>query len=172
MVLVSTHLDVDAKQRRTIDTGEVLAGVERQRPRRHAGDIGAEIAVAVEADREKFAIGIEREFGVDVLGAALAVGQEAARAFVGPFHRAAERLRRVQDADIFGVVHVLHAERAADIGGQDAHLFGRHVQDPRQHRLVAGNALGRHLHGVALARLVVMAERRRAAPSAPRRRGC
>ena len=61
------RLDVDAEQRRAIDAGEVLAGVERQRARRDAGDVGAEIAVAVEADGEEFAVGVEREFGVDDL---------------------------------------------------------------------------------------------------------
>ncbi len=123
------RLDVDAEQRRAVDAGEVLAGVERQRARRDAGDVGAEIAVAVEAHGEELAFGIERQFGVHDLRAAVAVGQEAGRALVGPLHRAAEHLRRMQDADIFGIVHVLHAERAADIGGQDANLVVRHVQD-------------------------------------------
>ena len=41
-------LDVDAHQRRAIDAGEILADVERQRARRDAGDVGAEIAVAGE----------------------------------------------------------------------------------------------------------------------------
>ena len=123
------RLDVDAEQRRAVDAGEVLAGVERQRPRRHAGDVGAEIAVTLQAHREELAFGIEREFGVDELRAALAVGQEAGRALVGPFHRTAQHLRRVRDAGVFGIVHVLHAEGAADIGGENTNLVGRHVQD-------------------------------------------
>ena len=153
------RLDVDAEQRRAIDAREILAGVERQRSRRHAGDEGAEIAVAGEADREEFSFGIERQLGMDQLRAALAVGEEAGRTLVGPFHRPAQRLCRMQDAGIFGIVQVLHAEGAADIGGEDAHLLRRDVQDLRHDRLVAGHALGRHLQGVALARLVVMAER-------------
>ena len=90
------RLDVDAEQRRAVDAGEVLAGVERQRPRRHAGDVGAEIAVTLQAHREELAFGVEREFGVDQLRAALAVGQEAGRALVGPLHRPSQHLRRVQ----------------------------------------------------------------------------
>ena len=88
------------------------------------------------------------------LRAALAVRQEAVGALIGPFHRAVQRLRRVQDAGIFGIIDVLHPERAADIGGEDADLFRRHVEDPRKHRLVAGDALGRNLKGVALGGLV------------------
>src|SRR6266446_137505 len=40
------RLDVDGHQRGAVDAGEVLADVERQRARRDAGDVGAEIAVA------------------------------------------------------------------------------------------------------------------------------
>ena len=65
----------------------------------------------------------------------------------------------MQDAGIFGIVDVLHAERAADIGGQDANLVVRHVEDLRQRHLVAGDALGRNLQRVALARLVVGRQR-------------
>ena len=93
------------------------------------------------------------------LRAAVAVGEEAGGALVGPFHRPAQHLRRVRDAGIFGIVHVLHAERAADIGGQDANLVVRHVQDFRERDLVAGHALGRHLHRKALAGLVVGRQR-------------
>ena len=50
-------LDVDGHQRRAIDAGEVLADVERQRARRDAGDVGAEIAVARDLDREELAFG-------------------------------------------------------------------------------------------------------------------
>ena len=91
----------------------------------------------------------------------MAVGQEAGRALVGPFHRAAQRLRRMQDADIFGIVDVLHAERAADIGGQQVDLLVRHLQQVLgEVGAVAGDALGRNLNRVALARLVVGGERR------------
>ena len=91
---------------------------------------------------------------MDDLGAAVAVGQKTGRALIGPFHRTAQRLRRVQDAGIFGIVDVLHAEGAADIGGQDADLVVRYIQDLRQRHLVAGDALGRNLQRIALVRLV------------------
>ena len=47
-------LDVDAEQRRAIDAGQILAGVERQRPRRDTGDVGAEIAVAGKPHAKNF----------------------------------------------------------------------------------------------------------------------
>ena len=50
----------------------------------------------------------------------------SARRSISPAGRA--RLRRVQDADIFRIDRGLHAERAADIAGQDAHLVGRRVR--------------------------------------------
>ena len=165
-------LDVDAEQRRAVDAGEILAGVERQRPRRHAGDVGAEIAVTLQAHREELAFGIEREFGMHELRAALAVGQETGRALVGPLHRAAQHFRRVRDAGVFGIVHVLHAEGTADIGGENANLVGRHVQDLGKAGLVAGNALGRHLQRETLGSPCRRRQAPRAAPSTPRPRGC
>ena len=73
----------------------------------------------------------------------------------GPFHRTAERLRGMCDADIFGIVEVLHAERATNVGGQDTNLVVWHVQELCQRHLVAGNPLGRNLKCEAFAGLVV-----------------
>ena len=57
------------------------------------------------------------------------VGHEAAGAFVGPFHRPAENAGGVQDADIFRIDRGLHAERAADIAGEHAHLVGGRAEN-------------------------------------------
>ena len=89
----------------------------------------------------------------------MAVGEEAGRALIGPFHRAAQRLCRVQDTGVFGIADVLHAEGAADIGGQDANLVIRHVEDFRQRHLVAGDALRGHLQREAFGRLVERRQR-------------
>src|SRR5205807_9720993 len=99
---------------RAVDAGKVLAGVERERTGRNAGDVGPEIAVARESGGEEMSLGIERELGLDLLPAAVAVGEEAGRALVEPLHRAAEGLGRVKDAHVFGIIDVLHAEGAAD----------------------------------------------------------
>ena len=59
----------------------------------------------------------------------------------------------------FGIVHVLHAEGTADIGGENTNLVGRHVQDFCKAGLVAGDALGRNLQRETLAGLVVGRQR-------------
>ena len=148
-------LDVDAEQRRAIDAGEVLAGVQRQRARRDAGDVGAEVTVAAQAHREEFAVLVERKLGVDVLRTALTVGQEAGGAFVDPLHRTTEHFRGIQDAHVFGIVDVLHPERAADIGGEDAHLLVRQLHILGEVGAIARDALGRHLDRVVIGGLVV-----------------
>ncbi|MGY4313746.1 hypothetical protein ACVWW1_003049 [Bradyrhizobium sp. JR3.5] len=96
---------------------------------------------------------------MDQLRAALAVGQEAGRALVQPLYGTAELARRMRDAGVFGIVEILHPERAADIAGEDADLVGGHVEQARQDRLVAGDALGRHLQREAFGLLVVMRQR-------------
>ena len=61
--------------------------------------------------------------GGHLVVAAMLIRDEGAGAVVGPFHRPAEHFARVQDADIFGIDRGLHAERAADIAGEHAHLL-------------------------------------------------
>ena len=100
-----------------------------------------DIAEAGDAHRQEGAVGVERKLGGDLVVAAVAVGHEAARALVGPFDRAPERARRMQHADIFGKRRRLHAERAADIAGQDADLLGLDLEDLRHVALHAEHAL-------------------------------
>ena len=76
-----------------------------------------------------------------VLGAAVLIGHEAAGALVGPFHRTAKRAGAVQDADVFRIDRGLHAERAADLAGDDAHLVGRRAENIHQRGLHAVHAL-------------------------------
>jgi hypothetical protein len=58
-------------------------------------EISAHIAEVGDAQRQEGAVGVEPELGRELMIAAVTVGDEAARAVVGPFHRAAERARRV-----------------------------------------------------------------------------
>ena len=92
-------------------------GADRREERAHIGEAG-------EAHGEEVAIGVKRKLGRDIVIAAVAVGDETAGALVGPLHRPAERARGMQHADIFRKYRGLHAERAADLAGQDAHVFG------------------------------------------------
>ena len=65
---------------------------------------------------------VERQLGMDVLLAALRVGEEGFLPVAGPFHRPADQLRRPRHQRMLGKVEALHAEAAADIVGDDAHL--------------------------------------------------
>ena len=118
--------------RRLVEADDVAHDVERRRLRRHRALEAAEVAVAGEPQRQELALGVERELGGLLVVAAVVVGDEAAGALVGPFHRAAELLRGVQDADVFRIDLRLHAERAADVAGQHVHLVGRglHARRP------------------------------------------
>ena len=63
---------------------------------------------------------VEGDRGFGDMVAALGVGQERFGAFGGPFHRAAELLRREKDERVFVIDERLHAEAAADVFGDDA----------------------------------------------------
>ena len=110
--------------------------------------------------RQEGAVGVERELGGDLVVAAVAVGDEAAGALVGPFDRAAERARGMQHADIFRKRRRLHAERAADIAGEDADLLGLDVEDFRHVAPHAEHALRGDVQREASARGIVDADRR------------
>ena len=87
-------------QRRPVDAERVaLTALRVDGPGRAVG--GAEIAVPGQPHRQEIAVAVERQLGSHLMVAAVAVRDEAAGALVGPFDRAAEFARRVQDAVIF-----------------------------------------------------------------------
>ena len=160
----------DLDQRRAIDALHVLDRVLGRRHRPDLGEEAAHIAEARQPHRQKIAVGVERKLGVDAMVAAVAVGDETARALVGPLHRPAERARRMQHADIFGERRGLHPERAADIAGDDAHLLGLDIEQRRDIGPHAEHALRA---GVEREAAVVMDARPpRAAPWRSPPRGC
>ena len=120
------HLGVHLHRRRRVDVDQVLHRVGGRRHRRI--DVGAGIAGAGEPHGEEAAVLVERQLGDALVVAAVMVAQEALGALVGPLHRPAERLRRQQQRAVLGIDLRLHAERAADIAGQHAHLVGRHAR--------------------------------------------
>ena len=103
---------------------------------------------------------VERQLGGHLMVAAVAVGDEAARALVGPFDRAAERARRVQDAEIFGIGRLLHAERTADAVGQDAHLVAPDAEHLGDVVAEAEHPLAADMQGPMAALGVVIGDRR------------
>ena len=67
-----------------------------------AGSTAIRKGVASEAAKEIASL-VEGKLGVDDGAAPLLIQQEAVGALVAPFDRAAERARRVQDRDVFGI---------------------------------------------------------------------
>ncbi len=158
------HLARDFDQRRAVHALHVLHRIERAGHRRHRRQERADIGVARQAHGQEFAVGIEREFADDFVIAAMAVGDKAAGALVGPFHRTAERARGVKHANVFGKHGGLHAERAADLAGQNAHVLGRNAERFGNVGAHAEHALRADIKREALA--VIGAQAPRAAPSA------
>ena len=76
-------------ERRGIDADDVLHRVHRRRDRGGIAKPGTEIAVARDAQREEFALGIQCEFRGHLVVAAMAIGQEAFGPLVCPLHRTA-----------------------------------------------------------------------------------
>ena len=147
-------------QRRAIDALHVLDGIERRRHRRDLRKKAAHVAVVGDAHRQEGAVGIERKLGGELVISPVAVGHEAARALVGPFDRTAERARRMQHADIFRKRRRLHAERAADMAGQDANLLRLDLEDLRHVAPQPEHSLRRGVQREASARRLVDADRR------------
>ncbi len=151
-------------QRRAVHALHVLHGIDGARHRRHRRQERAHIGEIGQPQSQEMPVGIERQFGVDVVVAAMAVGHKAARPVFGPFDRPSERPRSVQHADIFGKHRGFHAERAADLAGEDAHVFrghahrfgdiGAHAEDAlradmqREAGAVMGAKRRARLHGV------------------------
>ena len=147
------------EQRRAVHADIVLGDVERRQQRAEGGEIAAHVAEAGQADSLDDAALVEGGFHRHVEVAAVMVGDEAAGALVGPFHRPAEHLRGMQDADIFRIGGGLHAERAADIAGEDAELLGLGAEDVAHHVLEAEYALAARMQGPLPVRLVIFADR-------------
>ncbi len=84
---------------------------------------------------------VERQLADEFLIASVAVGKEAPGALVGPFHGPTERAGGMQHANIFRKQHALHAERAADLTGQDVHGLGVHAKRVGNLRPHSGDAL-------------------------------
>ena len=132
----------------------------------HGGDIGREVrqigAHAGEgagAQGEELAVFIHRDFAGGDVVAALAVGEEGFLAFRDPAHRLAELAGGVGGQHMFGVEEELHAEAAADIGGDDAHGGGIDAEDHAGHDVADGPAaLGVGADGPGAGRGIVIGQ--------------
>ena len=150
------HLD----ERRAVARVHVLHDVEGGEQRADLGHVGAEIAETRAANGEEPSLLVQRQFRLKLLRATVVIGQEGLRPAVGPLHGPAQRARRVHDADIFGKDRALHAERAAHVGGDEAHLVCGHVHHLGCVCARAHHALRRRPEGEALLRCVELRHRR------------
>ena len=148
------------QQRRAVDAHRVLHRVVGRHHRRRGADVGAEVAVAGDAQREEAPVRVEGELGGHLVVAPLLVGDEASRALVGPLHRAPQRPRRVREAHVLRVDRALHAEGAADLPGAHAHLVLGYAENVGELVAHAEHALARRHESEAAARGVVGADPR------------
>ena len=142
------------------------ADVDRRRTGGAVGMIiGADVGEGLDPQRQKLVVLVERQFGLGDVVAALLVGQQAFAALGNPFHRPAEHARRGDAENVFVVERALHAEAAADIFRNDAHLVVGHFQNFDRQR--AADEV-RTLHGAAQRDAVVARDRiRRGSRAAP-----
>ena len=150
----------DLDQRRAVDGGEVAGDAHRAHQRADIGEVAADIGEADQPHRQELAVLVERQLGVEVVVAAVLVAEEGARTVVGPLHRTAEDLRGVEQAGVFGIGRALHAERAADIAGQDAHLVGLDLEQIGHLMLQAERTLVAGAQRVAIGLGVILGQRR------------
>ncbi len=83
------------------------------------------LAIVCDAQALDLAVGVERQFGVGHVIAAVRVGQERFRPLGRPFDRPVDLLRRPGANGLLGVNENLGAEAAADVGRDDAQLVSR-----------------------------------------------
>ena len=88
------------------------------------------------------------------------IGDETVGTLVVPLDRTAQRLGGEQHADILGEDLALHAERAADIIGQHAHLIGRGAENPGRAAFHAEDALAADGQRIFAGAGIVLPDRR------------
>ena len=116
--------------RHTVDAAENSSAGECRNKGRELREVAAHIGGAGDAQRKDVAILVERQFGLGSHIAAMIVAEEGFRAGANPARGAAELFRRDQHQRLLGIHEALHAEAAADVLGNDAHLVLGQIQDP------------------------------------------
>ena len=112
---------------------------------RHAG-VGADVGLVVNAQRQNFAVGVQRHFALADDVAAMGAGQKVFAALGNPFDRALQFVGAVGHHNVFCVGAGFHAEAAAHIAHNDAHFVGRNAQQVGDLGANARGHLGAHAH--------------------------
>ena len=121
--------------RHVIDAGDHLRADRDHDDRAGTAGMRADIADDFHAQAENLAVGIEGQFGLVDLVAAVIAGQELLAAAGAPVHRALELARRPGADHVFRIQLGLHAETTADIADDDAHLFLRDFKNSIRQRI-------------------------------------
>ncbi len=144
-----------------VHVGDHLAGGDRGDQRTDVGEICAHVGEVADLEREDLAVRIQSQFGVRHVRAAVRVGEERFAARGDPAHRLRQLARGVTHRDVLRIRPDLHAETAADVAHDDAHVVRRHLQDrARQRHLEALARLTGHVHRVLARGAVVVAQDR------------
>src|SRR5215831_10902569 len=127
------HLDLAVDGRGGVDAGKQWAvkvggdvGPERR-------DVAAEIGDGLDPQPEKLAVGVEPELGLGDVIAAVSVRHESFAPLADPLDRPPDLAAGPGHNGLFGVVELLHAESAADIGGDHPQLLLRDVEHEQAH---------------------------------------
>ena len=127
-------------------------------PRAALGEIGADVEVDRHAQRQELAVAIEGQLGGGDVVAAVLVGDEPLAPVRRPLHRPPQPARRPQHQDHLGIDPAAHAEAAADLAGDHAHVALRHLERIGQQRARAVRPLDAGVQRVAPAAPVVLAD--------------
>ena len=128
--------------------------------RREGGQVRAQVGDRLDAEADRAAGRVEREFGVGDVVAPVGVAQEGFAALGRPLDRAADLLGGPNAHGFLGVDEDLGAEAAADVRRDDAQLvFGRDADEGGQHEAGDVRVLARGVEREAFGALVVVAHR-------------
>ena len=87
------------------------------------------------------------------------IGNHAAAAVITPFSRPPEFLRRQEQRRVFRIGRALHAERTADVIGENTHLCPIDTHDIGETASQTEDALARRVKGIAIADRIVLRNR-------------
>jgi hypothetical protein len=119
-----------------IDTGYHFRPDRHHDHRTGTAGVRTDVADDLGPESEDFALGIEREFRVIDLVAAVIAGEKLLTAAGAPVHRPLELACRPGADDVFRIKLGLHAKAAAYIADANAHLVLRHLEAGLRQRLL------------------------------------
>ena len=127
------HLDLAVDGRRGVDAGKqwtIKVGRDVGPERR---DVAAEIGDGLDPQSEKLAVGVERELSLGDVIAAVSVRDKSFAALAHPLDRPPDLAASPGHHGLLGVVELLHAESAADIGCDHPQLLLRDIEHEETH---------------------------------------